>query len=153
MMVGINIYSGERGLGGALTNPTVLSRRKGMIDKSYPIKLDGREYPDVESAYHMLKTGDIVEDDEMMAIAIAIKFQMHPALWEEVRALGGVDFLASCTHWTTRRDAEFKALTSSGTFWEGAGLQSRFIRNLIRGYELAESGGSERLVVRQDSLF
>lgn len=33
-IVGISIYSGEPGLGGALTNPTELSRRKGAIDET-----------------------------------------------------------------------------------------------------------------------
>lgn len=150
-MSGINIYSGAVGLGGALTNPTVLSRRKGSIDKSYPIKLDGRDYPDVEAAYHCLKTGDVVADDRMMAVAIAIKFRTYPDLRDEVVSRGGVSFLELCTHWTTRTDAEFKLLTKSGLMWEGAGMDSRFIRNLIEGFKLSFSEDS--LVLTQGSLF
>jgi hypothetical protein len=52
---GINIYSGEEGAGGGLTNPTELSYAKGHIKHHYPVDLLGRTFPDAEAAYQALK--------------------------------------------------------------------------------------------------
>lgn len=132
-MQGTNIFSGEKGLGGALTNPTELARRKGSIQEYYPVRFQGKRYPDVETAYHALQQSDGAANDRLMVELIAAKFQQHPSLREEVRARGGRGFLEACRHWTQARSA-------SAQSWEGEGLQSRFIRNLVAGYELAESG-------------
>lgn len=143
-MQGINIFSGEPGLGGALTNPTVMARRKGRIDIRYPITYHSRSYPDVESAYHVLKLRDAKSDDELMANLISQKFLQHPDLMEDVTARGGVEFLEACSHFTNARSERAQT-------WEGQGLESRFIRNLIAGYEKALAG--EVLLEEQPSLF
>ncbi len=127
----INIFSGEAGLGAALTNPTELAKRKGMLSSSYAIVFDGRRYPDVETAYHLLANkADPVATDTLMAELIACKFRQHPALAQEVAQHGGAAWLRSCDHLTG-------AKTDSAQAWEGRGEASRFIRNLARGYEMA----------------
>lgn len=130
---GINIFSGETGLGAALTNPTELAKSKGGIERSYPVVFGVRRYPDVETAYHLLADkGDTAATDRLMAELIAAKFQQHPDLADEVRQRGGSTWLAKCSHFTSARSESAQA-------WEGQGLQSRFIRNLVAGYELAQT--------------
>jgi hypothetical protein len=124
---GINIFSGEPGLGGALTNPTELARRKGGIAQAYGVRFAGRDWPDAETAYHALKTADFAHNDALMVDLIEAKFRQHATLHAEVRARGGREFLASCSHFTNSR--------SDAGGWEGQGLDSRFIRNLVQGYE------------------
>lgn len=143
-MKGINIFSGEVGLGGALTNPTEMAKRKGCIKARYPITYHGRAYPDVELAYHVLATGDVATDDEMMANLIAQKLLEHPALLAEVASHGGQDFLEACSHFTNARSEGFQS-------WEGQGRESRFIRNLVAGYNKALIG--EVLFRGQPALF
>jgi hypothetical protein len=141
---GINIFSGERGLGGALTNPTLLSRTKGSIKGLYGIEYGGVRYSDVEGAYHRLKGDSAPDNDELMANLIAAKFLQHRTLFDEVTERGGVQFLELCDHFTGAKSA-------SAQSWEGAGRNSRFIRNLITGFELAFSGGFS--VNKQSALF
>lgn len=143
-ITGINIFSGEKGLGGALTNPTLLSRQKGNIRGYYAIEYGGTLYSDVEGAYHRLKGASILANDELMASLIAAKFLQHPVLLDEVKKRGGVEFLEKCEHFTGAKSDSFKA-------WEGHGRESRFIRNLIKGFEFALQGGY--LVNNQSSLF
>ena len=126
----MNIYSGSGGLGSALTNPTELARRKKKLNRAYMVTLYGHVYADAESAYQALKQGQYHEDNATMAYIIAAKFIQHPELLREVEARGGIDFLRKCSHITGARTQAFKA-------WEGRGLQSRFIRNLLAGYVLA----------------
>lgn len=141
----INIFSGAKGLGGALTNPTELARRKGCIDRPYPVIFDGREFVDVETAYHVLAQGNPGESarDALMQELIAAKFRQHPELDAAVRDAGGESWLARCTHWTSAR-------TERAQSWEGAGLDSRFIRNLVVGYRQAQTLLVER---GQQTLF
>lgn len=143
-MEGINIFSGEPGLGGALTNPTVLARRKGCITARYPVTYNSRVFPDVELAYHVLASGAVAEDDELMANLILQKFLQHPDLLCDVTGRGGVVFLEACSHFTNARSPGSQS-------WEGAGRQSRFIRNLVAGYQKALVG--EVLLDEQPSLF
>jgi hypothetical protein len=143
-MEGINIFSGEEGLGGALTNPTVLAKRKGCIKKGYPIRYHNREYPDVELAYHVLGDADPVANDVLMVNLIALKFIQHPDLAQEVADKGGAEFLEACSHFT-------KARSDGSQAWEGQGMASRFIRNLVAGYEKSLTG--EVLYNGQSSLF
>lgn len=130
---GINIFSGERGLGAALTNPTELAKRKGMLSTSFAIVFDGKRYPDVETAYHLLANKpDMPATDTLMAELIACKFRQHPSLAKEVASKGGVAWLRRCDHLTGAR-------SDSAQSWEGHGQASRFIRNLARGYEMAQA--------------
>ncbi len=135
---GINIYSGESGLGGGLTNPTELSFSKGNIKHHYPVEVLGKVYPDAESAYQALKLApaDFPEEsaaynDGLMADLIAAKFRQHPNLERAVQARGGAQWLACCSHVVAGKD--------SGR-WEGYGPGSRFIRNLVEGYRKARTG-------------
>lgn len=143
-MDGINIFSGEQGLGGALTNPTEMAKRKGCIDTRYPVAFHNRAYPDVELAFNVLATGDIAGDDALMADLIAHKFDQHPSLLQEVVSRGGIAFLEACSHFTNARSESFQS-------WEGAGRDSRFIRNLITGFEKSLAGDLK--VNGQPSLF
>ncbi len=129
----MNIFSGEAGLAGALTNPTELARSKGSITRAYPVRVAGKLYPDAETAYQHLKTRNEQDDDDLMARIIASKFRQHDLLFKAVTKRGGAEFLKRCSHFTGAKSEGFRS-------WEGEGLQSRFIRNLVVGYELAASG-------------
>ncbi|PNG50062.1 MULTISPECIES: hypothetical protein [unclassified Variovorax] len=129
----LNIFSGaEIPLGAALTNPTELARQKGVLKQSYPVHYNGRRFPDAETAYQVSK--QVAPDrDEMMVEIIAAKFRQHPALAAEVEARGGSEWLATCSHFTQARSEAARA-------WEGAGLESRYIRNLVAGFRRFEAG-------------
>lgn len=142
-MAGINIYSGAGGLGSALTNPTELAFRKGVLNVRYPVVFAGREWADVETAYLTLKGQDEHENDELMAELIATKLTQHPSLMNAIEVRGARGFLEACSHFTSARTERFQA-------WEGQGRESRFIRNLIAGFELAKQGATEG---GQGSLF
>lgn len=125
---GINIFSGaDTELGAALTNPTELAREKRRVVKRYSVSFDGKMYPDVEQAYHVLAGADAAIRDALMIELIAAKFQQHPELLVEIQNRGGTDFLTACSHWTNAR-------TEGAQAWEGQGLESRFIRNLVQGF-------------------
>lgn len=143
---GINIFSGEGGLGSALTNPTELAREKGMLQRQYPVQFMGRLWPDAEAAYQHFKRGSDPDDDRLMAEIIAAKFRQHPRLLDAVNAKGGAAFLAACSHLTGAHSESAKA-------WEGKGPESRFIRNLLVGYEMASSGTDELATGEQANLF
>lgn len=129
---GINIFSGEVGLGAALTNPTELARQKGKLAHAYPVTVLGRRFPDAESAYKQLRSDSPIANDALMAELIAAKLRQHPRLLEAISRRGGVPWLECCSHWTGATSEHAKA-------WEGSGRESRFIRNLIAGYELASA--------------
>lgn len=132
--MGINIFSGEKGLGGALTNPTEIAYRKRAIVHQYPVVVRGVNFISAEAAYQNMKIpGDSAFNDMLMVKIIHIKLKAHPKLFHEIQRLGGADFLKSCTHYTY-------AKTHSAKSWEGRGLESRFIRNLVAAYEMLESG-------------
>lgn len=141
----INIFSGEKGLGGALTNPTELARQKGCIQQQYPVVFRGRRYPDAEAAYQLCKAETPEANDTMMKYVIAAKLLQNEVLLTAITRRGGVAFLETCTHFTGAR-------SEGAQSWEGAGRESRFIRNLIEGYELALTGNADE-PVDQMSLF
>ncbi|WP_063805088.1 DUF4326 domain-containing protein [Burkholderia ubonensis] len=130
----INIWSGAHGLGGALTNMSERAKEKGCIKNSYPVKVNGVTYPDSEAAYQALKIqGEEEYNDGLMIDLIALKFLQNTILFERVTKNGGVAWLEKCSHFT-------QAKTERAQSWEGQGNGSRFIRNLIHGYQKAESG-------------
>lgn len=144
---GINIFSGEEGLGSVLTNPTELAREKGFLQRQYPVQFRGKLWPDAEAAYQHFKRGLPQEDDRLMAEIIAAKFRQHPRILDAVNKKGGAAFITACSHVTGAR-------TDSARAWEGKGTDSRFIRNLLAGYELVSSGADEELATgEQASLF
>jgi hypothetical protein len=140
----INIYSGEAGLGAALTNPTELGRHKGKLPKALRVTFDGKLYPDAEAAYQANKTESLVDNDRMMVEVLCAKFRQHPELAKEVELRGGGPWLASCSHITGAR-------SESAQRWEGAGLESRFIRNLVAGWEAFVAGDTAE--AGQSALF
>ena len=143
----INIFSGEPGLGGALTNPNELAFSKGCIKQHYPVYFQGTRYADVERAYEVLgeTAVDATARGELLIALIAAKFAQYPALAQEVRLRGGEAWLARCSHYTRARTPGAKA-------WEGQGIRSAFIRALIAGYLKAEAGGGYR-PPEQQALF
>lgn len=135
---GVNIFSGSNALNGlaaALTNPTEMAVSKGMLSKHYPIEARGVSYQSVELAYQALK--GLVDDspesrDSLMVELIAQKFRQHQDLALAVQEQGGSLWLKLCTHYTGAKSERFQA-------WEGTGLKSRFIRNLVKGFELSQT--------------
>ena len=128
----MNIFSGSRdgdGLAASLTNPTEISRRKGTITRAFPVQFREHQWADAEEAFLTLRKGLTVETaDQLMADIITAKFQQHPQLAQAVAGKGGVPFLEGCRHVTGARSVSFR-------LWEGFGRRSRFIRNLIAGFE------------------
>lgn len=143
---GVNIWSGAFGLPGALTNMSAKAWENGRIKNNYPVVINGKTYEDAEAAYQGLKARrpsawQECYNDGLMVDIIALKFLQHRILREHVLANGGADWLALCAHNTGARSARFQA-------WEGVGRESRFIRNLIAGYEKALTGrGAQTRVV------
>lgn len=135
---GVNIFSGSNALNGlaaALTNPTEMAVSKGVLSKHYSIEARGISYQSVELAYQALKEleDDSVETrDNLMIELIAQKFRQHPDLALAVQEQGGALWLKLCTHYTGAKSERFQA-------WEGTGLKSRFIRNLVKGFEISQT--------------
>lgn len=129
MFPGINIYSGSKGLGAALTNPTCLSFRKGTIVNQYPIRYKGRVYPDAEAAFHAHKVfGDHAQQAELISQLFVCKLQQHRRLFDEIIKRGGVEWLATCSHHSGAKTPEYK-------YWEGDGLASPFIAAIVKGFK------------------
>lgn len=136
--LGINLFSGTRGLGGALTNMTVRAFEKGCLRHHYPVKVGEVEYPDAEAAYQAMKVAGAPDyNDRLMADVICLKFKQHPSLMDAVSEFGGVSWLERCSHIT-------KATSEQAQSWEGVGRSSRFIRNLISGYDKALQGAADK---------
>jgi hypothetical protein len=134
---GINIFSGstdDKGLGAALTNPTELARKKGILTQAYPVTFEGQIWPDVETAWFTLRES-VVDHDELMIKLIAAKLHQHQRLIRAINIRGGVEWIKRCSHFTNAKSLAMQA-------WEGRGTQSRFIRNLISGFEAASGAGS-----------
>jgi hypothetical protein len=120
----INIISDTPGLGGALTNPTEISFRKGKVLRHYPITFMGITYPDAEAAYkaHIAVRGPIPENQALMTAILGTKLEQHPILMRAITQAGGAEWLATCRH------VGYKGA------WEGIGPKSAFIACLISAY-------------------
>lgn len=141
----LNIFSGETGFGAALTNPTELAKRKGMLSKSYPVMVEQHRFPDAESAYQFYKRTDTLFNDQLMTAILARKLLQHPDLFHFIESSGGVSFIEKCTHITNSN----RVPRSS---WEGVGLESRFIKALVRAY-LCVKANTIPSVTEQAPLF
>lgn len=125
---GINIFSGAHGLGAALTNPTEKGVAKGTLKHSYPVVFRGKRYVDAEAAYKANKRANEEDaNDEIMAEIICAKLTQYPRLAKTIAEQGGENFLFACSHKT-------QATTPQAKSWEGEGMQSRFLRNLRKGW-------------------
>ncbi|MDO8417788.1 MAG: hypothetical protein Q7S87_16430 [Agitococcus sp.] len=142
----MNIFSGEIGLGAALTNPTELAKHKGGITCSYPVVVSHRRFPDAEAAYHFFKLGTAAENDRLMVTVLVHKLRQHPRLLEAITQKGGEAFLRSCTHLTN-------STRNPPSTWEGVGVKSRFIQALVESYVIALAGGPPPSLTPQGSLF
>lgn len=140
----INIFSGEKGLGGALTFPTEMSYSKGSISNKYPVVFEGVQYPDAESCYHSLK-GKYSNSELLYVNIAATRFNQYPSVCREIERRGGVSWLMTCSHVTGATSDRYKA-------WEGDGMSSKFIRLLADGYSLYLKG-IEFSKAPQGSLF
>lgn len=130
----INIFSGSQGIGGALTNMSERAREKGKIKHSYPVLINDVRYPDSEAAYQALKIpGNVEYNDGLMIDIISLKFIQNRKLLDLVTRNGGVSWLKKCSHFTNAVSTRFQA-------WEGQGMDSRFIRDLVFGYNKAITG-------------
>lgn len=130
----VNLWSGARGIGGALTNMSERAREKGCIKHPYPVTINGVRFEDSEAAYQTLKIpGDDDYNDGLMIDIISLKFLQNRALLDWVTQDGGVAWLEKCSHFTNAKSPRAQS-------WEGQGYDSRFIRNLIHGYQKAMTG-------------
>lgn len=145
----INIWSGARGIGGALTNMSERAREKGLIKHPYPVVVNDKKYMDSEAAYQALKIpGDDEYNDGLMIDLIALKLIQNPVLREVIEENGGAEWLRKCDHFVGAKSDRAKS-------WEGQGTESRFIRNLVHGYEkvLTGRGPVTRVVHVDDAPF
>ncbi len=108
----------------ALTNPTELAKRKGKVGKSYPLTINGVQYPDLEAAYktYQRERGPNAFNKELMFALMCKKWETYPSLLAETEKRGGGPYLASLAHLVT------------GGPWEGIGVDSPFIAQLVRSY-------------------
>ena len=138
----INISSNSKGLAGALTNPTTLSKRKGNIQNEYPVNYNGVEYDSVESAYQANKVNESVtkpgkaesKNYKLMVTLITEKLKRFPKLVQAIDKEGGLDYLNSAIHQPT----------SKNTVWETNG-QDWFMSALKEAYK--ETKNSTNLAI------
>lgn len=132
LLRGWNIWSGSQdgaGIAAALTNPTELSYAKGTVSRHYPVSFGGREWSDAEAAFLTLREGMTDKDADVLMVSIIVeKLRQFPDLVAAVKTKGGRHFLEACSHKTGARSAQMRA-------WEGEGVSSRFIRNLVAAFE------------------
>ncbi len=130
-MRGINLSSHTPGLGGALTNPTALAKRKGNVQHDYSVTLRGRTFSDAEAAFHTLCTDEsFARQEAICAEIVEAKLRQHPRLRTAIAARGGLAWLECCSHFTRARTPGFQR-------WEGAGRESAFLRAVMAGYAAA----------------
>jgi hypothetical protein len=94
-------------------------------------------YPDAEEAYQRLKLGlghfaGVAERKALCVRVIEAKLRQHGQLAEFITVNGGAQWLAQCRHFTGARTQAFSE-------WEGVGLESAFIRCLVRAYRTVTS--------------
>ena len=125
---GVEISSNAKGLAAALTNPTELSKSKGNLTESYPVKFRGKDYKDAETAYQALKSTATKDNGpnntyNLMVDIIKAKLQQHPRLINEITKQGGSKWILSSTHQPTKQNS----------VWETGG-QNWFIKSLNDAY-------------------
>lgn len=128
-----NLWSGSNSsFAAALTNPTSIAKRKGKIKSDYPVSFNGKTYVDAEAAYKANKINDDIiakqgkidpKNNVIMVQIITAKLNQYPELVEELTNRGGVKWLEQSEH------------TVNGNRFEGKGLKSPFIVNLIEAYK------------------
>lgn len=123
-----NIWSGSKNGIAVLTNPTEIAFRKGNLKSHYPVMYNGKIYADSEALYHKLSVNCKADNErcyEFCTVAIICKLNQYPRIVKAIEDSGGVAFLKKCSHKVYGKCAR----------WEGNGLDSGFIRCLIKAYE------------------
>ena len=128
-----NISSAGKGLLGALTNPTELSKKKGNIQKDYPITYKEVEYISSEAAYkaHKEKLPDLKDETvkELMIDIMEVKLLKYHQLVTAINTKGGLAWLDVATHKVKRRGDRWE---TDGMFKGSKGL---FMESLIEAYK------------------
>jgi hypothetical protein len=160
----INIASDSKGLGGALTNPTVLAHNKGNLQNHYPVsyqdnphreatrnkaeiynwdKPDGVPFASAEDAYQFYKNSvPLQEREKLMADILRAKLTQYPELTLTIQQKGGIRWLETCSHRTKAKDP----------YWEGGGQDSAFVRSLTVAYQAAIAN-KENLYAKPDNPY
>ena len=130
----VHISSNTKGLGGALTNPTELSKKKGNIEQDYSITYKDKDYISVEAAYQANKVDETKTKPNksesanynLMVELITEKLRTYPKLVNTITKLGGLEYLAKAVHQPTKQN----------TVWETGG-KDWFIDALKEAYTAA----------------
>ena len=130
----VHISSNTKGLGGALTNPTELSKKKGNIEQDYSITYKDKDYISVEAAYQANKVDETKTKPNksesanynLMVELITEKLRTYPKLVNAITKLGGLEYLAKAVHQPTKQN----------TVWETGG-KDWFIDALKEAYTAA----------------
>ena len=128
----INISSNSKGLAGALTNPTELSKRKGNISKDYPITHNGVEYISVEEAFQKNKVDETVtkpskdksSNYKLMVKLITNKLLAYPELVKGIDKEGGMDYLNKVVHQPTNKNSVWE---TGGQNWFMDALKEAYV--------------------------
>lgn len=140
-----NLWSGSRDLAGlaAVLSPyTTLARRRGAISGDYPVVLDGKVWPDVETYFQARKRHPL--DEETMLVALVARWRQHPRVRVAVADLGGAEWLDGCSHRTGAAGAIRNAR------WEGDGRASRMVRLLADSFRRVADEPPAAFVVAAD---
>jgi hypothetical protein len=122
-----NIWSGSKQLA-VFTNPTVLAKRKGNLQRDYPVTFRNKRYADAEAAYQSVKRSgpwlSLAERERLCTAIVTAKLEQYPILMEVITENGGEDWIRQCSH-----------VVGGHSRWEGTGTRSAFIRCLLRAYK------------------
>ena len=130
----VHISSNTKGLGGALTNPTELSKKKGNIEQDYSITYKEKDDISVEAAYQANKVDETKTKPNksesanynLMVELITEKLRTYPKLVNTITKLGGLEYLAKAVHQPRKQN----------TVWETGG-KDQFIDALKEAYTAA----------------
>ena len=126
-----NIWSGNPNLAW-LTAPTALAFRKGHCSHNFGMAYNKRMWPDAEAAYQALaretKHISLADRADLMTHILFHRFLHYLETWRKLNALGGVQFLAQCEHFASRRKSP----------WQGKGFNSLYLRCLRDAYLRAQ---------------
>ena len=109
-----------------------MARKKGNLDRGYPVEVRGQKFDDAEMAFQSLKPKERMEEaayrsatDALMREILVAKFRQHPQLMEEVAKQGGLPWIEASSHRAQDKN------------WGGQGRASRFIAALADAYSAA----------------
>jgi len=148
-IVGIEIASGTADLGGALTNMTVLAKKKGKIVSDYPIAYEGVPYEDVEKAYQTHKNPREAVNKpsrqdsynyKLMVELISIKLRTYPDLLDGITEEGGSEWILKSTHNPSKKGGTPKVWETVGQNWFIEALNDAYISIISMAPEDTEEG-------------